>query len=108
MKLWHDDVRMPPDNTWNAWTRTNEEAVLTLLLWSRNGSPCTEASFDLGCHDIGDSPDGDGADLVWAMYYLWIIPPKCTVHSCNPGDAAMMAALLREGGAVVTVKPYAH
>lgn len=29
-KLWHDDVRRPPDNTW-LWARTNAEAVAFLL-----------------------------------------------------------------------------
>lgn len=105
MKIWHDDVRHPPDDSWT-WARTNKEAIHMLLQAEVQGVPVTEMSLDhdLGCHDIdgpgaellkGDSPDGDGVDLVQAMCALRIVPPKITIHSWNPDGADRMAGMLK-------------
>jgi hypothetical protein len=119
MKLWHDDVRRPPDEGWS-WARTNKEAVYHLLAWDAVGLECWEASLD---HDLGDehvdpeeqlsymrrgqSPDGDGVDLVKAMIALRLVPPKVTIHSWNIDGAAYMAGLLESlSGAEVIVKPW--
>lgn len=76
-KLWHDDIRRPPDETW-FWARTNREAVRYLLL-----ARCEEASLDhdLGLHEMdpdetdaplgrGSSYEGNGVDLVKVMLAL--------------------------------------
>ena len=126
-KLWHDDIRRPPDETW-FWARTNQDAVRYLL-----ASDCKEASLDhdLGLHDVepdefppcrdpafpserqatyllkGNSPDGDGVDLVKAMLCLRLVPPKVTIHSWNPEGANYMAGLLSSlSGAEVVVRPF--
>lgn len=119
MKIWHDDVRPAPEG-W-AWVRTNKEAVRLLLECELLGVEVTEMSLDhdLGLHECdpsvfegkpqqpwnktpeqatwllkGDSPDGDGVDLVQAMCSLRLVPPKVTVHSWNPDGAARMVGML--------------
>lgn len=113
VKLWHDDGRRPPDESWT-WARTNQEAISILL-----GGNVTECSLD---HDLvlekhnPDSVDprdrwdkvNDGKQLVIAMIALNLVPPKVTIHSQNPPGAAMMAAWLRYEGHDVTVAPYSN
>lgn len=105
MKLWHDDIRRPPDTTW-VWARTNQVAkeilnrhgveVDTLFDW------VTEISLDhdMGLHDA--DPDAPGADLLvghaeetgrhlleW-MILQDLVPAKVTLHSMNPVGAEYM------------------
>jgi hypothetical protein len=111
MKLWHDDIRRPPDDTW-VWARTNLEAIDVLVR-----SDVSEASLD---HDLGlerenpdsdpttwtlrgESPAGDGVDLCMAMYHLRLVPPRVTIHSWNPDGAERMASICREAGSEVEV-----
>lgn len=119
MKLWHDDIRRPPDLSW-FWARTNKEAIWFLVGLDREGTPAQEASLDhdMGMEDQdpdadpstwllkGDSPDGDGVDLAYALYHLRIAPPKITIHSWNDAGAARMAGILREAGSDVTINPF--
>lgn len=112
-KLWHDDIRRPPDDSWY-WARTNQDAMRYLL-----AAGCQEASLDhdLGAHDVDpDHPDSiyvkggsdeTGVDLVKAMLLLKVVPPKVTIHSWNPQGAEYMAGMLRSlSGAEVVVRPY--
>ena len=113
-KLWHDDIRRPPDDTW-FWARTNRDAVSFLLV-----GDCAEASLDhdLGMHEAdpdepdaflykGGSQDGSGVDLVHCMLALRLVPPKVTIHSWNPDGANYMAGLLMSlSGAEVIVRPF--
>lgn len=57
MKLWFDDIRRPPDDTW-FWARTIEDAKLIV-----NSHDIQEASLDhdLGLHEY--DPDEQDADL---------------------------------------------
>lgn len=113
MKLWHDDIRPAPDDTW-LWARTNKEAIRLLLTY-----PCHECSLD---HDLGldgiEMPETyaemqkanpeqahaiflagrseeTGLDLVRAMVALRLVPPKVTIHSWNPQGAVNMLNMLR-------------
>jgi hypothetical protein len=95
MKLWHDDIREAPDDTWTV-ARTNEAALLLL----RTGE-VTEASLD---HDLGFAEDG--RELATAMAGQGLIPPVVNIHSWNPSGAEHMALTLRDGGAeLVTINP---
>lgn len=77
MKLWLDDVRTPPDETWE-WKRTYDEALEVI---SKN--LVKEISFD---HDLGDN--FTGYTLAKAIeqyaYYGLISRIKWNIHSANP------------------------
>jgi hypothetical protein len=115
VKLWVDDIRRPPDDSWT-WARTNEQAIDAL----RTGE-VTEASLD---HDMGlheADPDAPGAetwiaadraqhanglDLVGWMCQNGVLPEAITIHTWNPEGAGRMAALLRQHGRAAVVAPY--
>jgi hypothetical protein len=115
MKLWHDDIRRPPDDSWT-WARTNDEAKEVL-----KSNRVTECSLDhdLGLHmydpDMQDADlqrgwdtENDGLKLVrWMVERPELVPERITIHSWNPPGAARMAALLAEHGYACVVKPFA-
>ena len=106
-KLWHDDVRPAPDESW-IWAKTNGEAVDALL-----NNEITECSLD---HDLGaeiaaesltpaqainlkgSSPQGDGKALVKWMILAELVPEKITIHSWNYYGAQEMQKLFRDAG----------
>lgn len=94
MKLFLDDIRNPPDNTWVV-CRTAEEAIKCL----KTGK-VTLISFD---HDLGEASDLNGNDVAkWIERSVFdkqsgVHMPKWQVHSMNPVGrrniiATMMAA----------------
>jgi len=112
-KLWHDDVRRPPDESW-LWARTNDEAIEFL----RAGG-VTEVSLDhdLGLEDadpdsegayrrVGSSPRGTGADLASWMCDNDLVPPKVSVHSWNSDGVEAIVAVFQGHGVDVTVAAY--
>ena len=112
MKLWHDDIRRPPDNSWK-WARTNEQAKELLA-----SGEVVEASLDhdLGLHD--EDPDelgahrrvghdiGAGYALVEWMCETGYIPARVSIHSWNSSGAERMAVALRGAGCQPSVRPY--
>lgn len=123
MKLWHDDLRPPPEG-WK-WARTNDEAKE----WLSMGSLVSECSLD---HDLGlhtmDAPDDTdpeywdkvieithalnpsttetGYELVEWMVETEHVPDVVTIHSWNPDGAMRMARRLANAGYDVTVAPF--
>ena len=110
-KLWVDDIRRPPDDTWD-WARTNAAARGLMMTKAYD-----EASLD---HDMGldghdpDGPDADrlyslsgrladnGEDLAkWMAKHPDLIPPKIRIHSYNPVGARRMRDLLKPHAQVV-------
>lgn len=93
MKLWHDDNRRAPDESWTV-ARTNEEALRLLA-----EEDVEEASLDYQL----TFPE-NGMELVDAMIERECIPPKVNIHSWS-GLAYAMADALRDAGCPnVTVK----
>jgi hypothetical protein len=105
IKLYLDDLRSPPDDTWTV-ARTAEEARVILL-----AGPVECASLD---HDLGECPECEAArgyadpqntcphrmtgyDLVKWMAEADVWPKfKPAVHSANPpGKANMVATIER-------------
>ena len=91
MKLWIDDLRAPPDETWT-WAKTSADALLVLKHFA---SDLAEVSFD---HDLG------GDDTV--MPFILAVearafrgrgdPFQWQVHSANPvGRKNITAAMER-------------
>lgn len=108
MRLWLDDVRPPPDDSW-FWAWTNDMAKNMLA-----GGEVTECSLD---HDLGEETTGaldveavknaeTGLDLVQWMVETGNVPPKVTIHSWNPDGAAAMAARLNRFGHDCYVAPF--
>lgn len=94
MKLWHDDMRRPPDDSWTV-ARTNEEALKLLT-----ENDVVEASFDYQLA-LGE----DGLELAEAMAIRELVPPRVNCHSWSPGGAEAMAQVFRDAGAaLVTVE----
>lgn len=119
MKLWHDDIRPPPDG-W-VWARTNEAAMDYLAYGIVD--ECS-LDHDLGLHVIAleDVDDWDtiisvtyehrdkhaptGLDLVEWMLKNDCVPAKITIHSWNPDGAMHMARRLAFYGHEVLVAPF--
>jgi len=81
MKLWIDDLRTPPDDTWD-WVQTSDAAIALMRTFQDadlRSVPMEAVSFD---HDLG----GDDTSR---RVVLWMIENDFTfkrynVHSANP------------------------
>lgn len=79
MKIFLDDLRNAPDDTWTT-CRTAEDAIRLLAT-----GKVSHISFD---HDLGEESVRNGNDVAkWierAVDEQWILVPKWQVHSMNP------------------------
>lgn len=119
MKLWVDDFRDAPDDTWNT-ARTTEEAIRAIATMEFD-----EISLD---HDIENRPETfqPVAYFIGVKYFIHIIKdgekfyrmdmtnknihspndvPKITIHSGNPVGAKNMADILSSYGIGSIIKP---
>jgi hypothetical protein len=94
IKLFVDDMRDPPDNTWVV-ARSYWEAVDFISLYH----PIDTISLD---HDLGIDSDGNeltGYDLICYIEANDMWPNTCIVHSSNPaGRLKMQLAIDRHHG----------
>lgn len=79
MKIYLDDTRQVPDNSWTL-TKTAKETIVHLLL-----SQVEEISLD---HDLGDEENETGYDVLrWIeekVYLAGYIPPQTIrIHTMN-------------------------
>ena len=90
-KLWLDDIRTPPDDTWH-WAKTAEDAIHLLFMYD----------FDIVSldHDLGEIklPPRDGYAVAKYIEHQahcgFTIPPDIRIHSANPvGRQRMKAAI---------------
>lgn len=112
IKLWHDDVREPPDDSW-LWARDNADAMAVLM-----------SEFDVGIlsmdHDLGGSdipldtlklyqPGGNdyaaivgdetGVELAEFIGKHDLFPQQIIIHSMNPvGAGNILAAFQKWSG----------
>lgn len=92
-KLWLDDVRHPPDETW-VWVKTSSEAIKELLAGIYSGGDYREISFD---HDLGGNDDGYRVAAFIEEYAQndYMSRLKWYIHSANPvGRMRIQAALM--------------
>jgi hypothetical protein len=107
MKLWHDDIRLPPDDDW-AWARTNGAAVMYLVPVDGHGHMFVDTislDHDLGLDNedpnaedawlqMGHSPNGTGLDLIDWMIHNERMPLNVIVHTMNaPAGERMIRTL---------------
>lgn len=91
MKLWVDDIRLPPSAAWY-WAKTRDQAVARL---EQGG--VTVLSLD---HDLGDEQGtgNTGYSVVCWMEENKVFPAQVRLHSANPvGIANMRRALIVMG-----------
>lgn len=84
MKLWVDDMRPPPDDTWQ-WSRTSTHAIYMLA-----PGRVTEMSLD---HDLGGKDTTRRIVLMMCENpRLW--PDEVRVHSNNPPGRKWLEAMI--------------
>ncbi len=102
MKLWVDDLRDAPDESWTV-VRKVQSVINALSLFE-----CDEISLD---HDIENRPDDETffpvAQYIGLMYENTHFKPKITIHSINPVGAQNMHDLLFKRGIDSAIIPYA-
>jgi hypothetical protein len=112
IRLWHDDVRHPPNEEW-IWAKTNADAIFMLAHFN-----VVECSLD---HDLGAKPTGDdetdafvvgsgeetGMDLVqWLVEHDDRMPERVRIHSMNAPAAQRMRAALFAAGTLAEVRAF--
>jgi hypothetical protein len=85
IKLWVDDLRMPPDGTWEH-AETSDEAIITLA-----SGEVTEMSLD---HDLGGEYTTRPI-VIWLCYHPEHWPAIVRVHSMNPVGRDYLLAMIR-------------
>lgn len=124
IKLWHDDIREPPDDTW-LWARDNADAMVVL------GSEINVDILSMD-HDLGGSIipldqlrameldpdymkfDGDetGVELAEFIGRHDLFPEQIIIHSMNPvGAGNILAAFQKWSGrsernCLIRVEPF--
>ncbi|QRY62154.1 hypothetical protein JVX90_17450 [Gordonia sp. PDNC005] len=92
MKLFVDDLRDPPDDTWTV-ARTSAEALVVL----RGNEPVVELSLD---HDLGGDDTTRPVVLHLAEHGGW--PPIVRVHSANPVGVSWLVGMVERYGPGIT------
>jgi hypothetical protein len=90
MKLFIDDIRNAPDDTWVV-ARTNTEAIRIMYT---NRDRITHISFD---HDCGDSNESFQASAYYLALLIELLQdylPVITVHSANPIGVEKIKSIL--------------
>ena len=114
MRIWHDDLREPPDG-WE-WARTNDEARVML---KTGGVDAISLDFDMGLHEVDPTvaandpsyslrgmAEDNGLRLVEWMVAEGLVPPTVTIHSWNVDGARKMYMFLNEHGLDCTYEAY--
>ena len=77
MKLWIDDIRKPPDDTW-IWAKSSRDAIE--YIYCGGVGYFDLISFD---HDLGGN-DTSRTVVLFLCNHPDLWPNKCLVHSANP------------------------
>jgi len=113
MKVWHDDIRVPPDDTWT-WVRTNSEAKRLLEAQKVNE---INMDYDLGLEhlDPAEHEDADflrgqgeetGGDLARWMVKRDLTPPKVVIHSWSQHGRDSIQETMQAAGVDSEIKPF--
>lgn len=91
LRLWIDDVREPPDDTWE-WVTTSEAAIATLKFFQEDGMlwcPRETISFD---HDLGGD-DTTRPVVIWMIENNFRFD-NYRIHSANPVGAEWLEGMI--------------
>jgi hypothetical protein len=103
MKLWIDDLRVPPTDGWT-WVKTSQEALD--FLSTADVESIDEISFD---HDLGR--DKYGADDTSRRVAYWMceferFPKAVFVHSSNPVGVEYLKGMFDRYGSGASYRAY--
>ncbi len=84
LKLWVDDLRDPPDETWTV-ARTSQEAISLLT-----GTRFVRMSLD---HDLGGD-DTTRRVVLWLCENPHRWPWRVSVHSANPVGRSWLSGMI--------------
>ena len=85
MKLWLDDLRTPPDDSWH-WVTTVAAAKNILCEWV-----VEEASLD---NDLGEGQEEGRRLVLWMCENPEVWPERITIHSANPVAGEYMTGMI--------------
>jgi hypothetical protein len=91
MRLWIDDLRLPPAG-WT-WARTSRAAVLFLEKYKAIGREIEAISFD---HDLGGDDTSRPVVLWMCENDFW--PDQCFVHSMNNVGREWLSGMINRYG----------
>lgn len=100
VKLWIDDVRPPPDDSW-VWSKSSEHALAVFRV-----SEVSHVAFDF---DLGETDTAERvAVLLEDMARTSPSFPSWSIHSANPVGAARLKMILERAERVwkERVKPH--
>ncbi len=103
MKLWIDDMRDAPDDSWTV-VRKVQPAIIFIAQF---GLKITDISLD---HDIENRPDDETfkpvAYYIALHYFNTATKPNVRIHSDNPVGAKELQAILHDWGIDAPWEPY--
>ena len=102
MKLWIDDIRKAPDDTWEV-AMTNTEAAHKLYMFA---TQFDEISID---HDAGNGETFIPSAMIIGLVRNWLLSigvvwkPTITIHSQNPDGVPYLQEMFNEYGMDTTI-----
>lgn len=87
MKIWVDDIRTPPDDSWS-WLKTSHE-VIVLLRYAKGAWDIDVMSLD---HDLGGEDTTRPIVLWMCDNEFW--PIEVRVHSANPPGVYWLESMI--------------
>lgn len=78
MKIWVDDIRTPPDETW-LWFKDSFMAMQFLMAAHRQNFPIDLISLD---HDLGGDDTTRPIIMAFCRWDWW--PLEVRIHTANP------------------------
>lgn len=86
MKIWVDDIRLPPGAEWNCWAKTSAEAIWCLKvakdIFDKSGTDLNIVEAMSLDHDLGNDDTTRPVVLWMCENDFW--PVEVVVHSANP------------------------
>lgn len=101
MKIWVDDIRTPPDDSWR-WCKSSQETIRYLVNtkiavskgWVEKNKAIEVMSLDHDLGKVGDIDDTSRYIVLWMCENdFW--PTEVVVHSANPVGVEWLEGMIR-------------